>query len=156
MVAIRENLIITTSEVEYAIKKLKPSYTGGTNYIPNIVYKKLAFYIVPQMVQLYNYIIEFQSIPLAWKLSKVVPTFKKGDRHDIKNYQPKSLIPVICKIFEKIIKNRLLDFINGKTSLLSRNMAFVQAPQQLQIIFSTNIIIRRIWKIYLFIFIYKV
>ena len=37
------------------------------------------------------------------KMAKIVPIFKKGDRHHIKNYRPISLLTSISKVFEKAV-----------------------------------------------------
>ena len=34
--------------------------------------------------------------PDEWKLSKVVPLFKQGNRSDLNNYRPISVIPVVA------------------------------------------------------------
>ena len=35
-----------------------------------------------------------------WKSSKVVPVFKQGDRIDLDNNRPTSVIPVVAKVFD--------------------------------------------------------
>ena len=41
--------------------------------------------------------------PTDWKCSKVIPLFKKEERRDLNNYLPISIIPVVAKVFERII-----------------------------------------------------
>lgn len=50
------------------------------------------------------------SLPGCWKEALVTPVFKKGDKHDPNNYRPISLIPIISKICEKIIHEKILHF----------------------------------------------
>ena len=52
-------------------------------------------------------ILSTATYPDIWKLDKVIPIFKKGDKQLIGNYRPISLLPLCGKIFEKIILNNL-------------------------------------------------
>ena len=47
-------------------------------------------------------------------MSKVVPIFKSGDKTDINNYRPISLLPVIAKVFERLLYNRVQTFIEKR------------------------------------------
>ena len=42
-----------------------------------------------------------------WKCARVTPLFKEGDRDDLNNYRPISVIPVVAKVFEKIVYDHL-------------------------------------------------
>ena len=42
-----------------------------------------------------------------------MPVFKKGDIEDPSNYRPISLLPAVSKVIEKLVKIRLLKFLNG-------------------------------------------
>ena len=37
--------------------------------------------------------------PTEWKSPKVIPLFKKGERSDLNNYRPISIIPVVAEVF---------------------------------------------------------
>ena len=50
--------------------------------------------------------------PDAFKLSKVIPLFKKGDSSLLVNYRPISLLPTISKIFEKVIHDQLYEYFD--------------------------------------------
>jgi hypothetical protein len=41
----------------------------------------------------------------------VKPLYKKGDRHDIQNYRPISIISVFPKLLERLMFNRLIPFL---------------------------------------------
>jgi hypothetical protein len=45
--------------------------------------------------------------PMRLKYSQINPIFKKGDKTDVANYRPISLLTSFSKIFEKVIYNRL-------------------------------------------------
>ena len=39
------------------------------------------------------------------------PVYKKGDKYDMKNYRPISIIPVFAKLLESLIYNRIMSFL---------------------------------------------
>ena len=54
------------------------------------------------------------------KIAKVIPIFKNGDPHLINNYRPISMLPALSKILEKLVCNRLNNFL-AKHDLLYHN-----------------------------------
>ena len=57
-------------------------------------------------------------VPAVWKMSLVVPLFKKSSHADPRNYRPVSLTSVCCKVMEKLVVLQLRDFLedNGLLS----------------------------------------
>ena len=50
--------------------------------------------------------------PDFWKISLVVPTFKDvGEMSTAKNYCHVSLLSVVSKVLEKLVNNRILDYL---------------------------------------------
>ena len=58
--------------------------------------------------------------PDEWKVAKVVPLHKGGDRTRITNYRPISLLPLPGKILEKIMHEKLLNYVE-RYNLLNPN-----------------------------------
>ena len=48
--------------------------------------------------------------PRELKLADIVPTFKKEDQNDKANYRPISLLPLISKLYEKVLYQQIEDF----------------------------------------------
>ena len=46
-------------------------------------------------------------IPGDWKSANVVPIIKKGSKGDKNNYRPVSLISIVCKLLESIIRDQV-------------------------------------------------
>ena len=55
-----------------------------------------------------------------WKKAWVVPIYKSENRKKCENYRPISILPIICKIFERSVFNQLYEFLNSN-SLLSKH-----------------------------------
>ena len=59
-------------------------------------------------------------VPDDLKIARVIPLFKSGDSSLFSNYRPVSVLPAFSKILEKVIYNRLLQYLT-KHNILSDN-----------------------------------
>ena len=50
-------------------------------------------------------------LPLEWKMHRIIPIFKSGDRSLVNNYRPISLLYIISKVLEKIVYNYIIGFL---------------------------------------------
>ena len=62
--------------------------------------------------------------PNELKLAKVIPIFKNGDKQDISNYRPISILSFFSKIFEKTMYNHLINFIDKNKILYKYQFGF--------------------------------
>ena len=65
------------------------------------------------------------TFPNNEKKSNVVPIHKKGDKQLLQNYRPVSLLPVCSKIFERIVFNPMLEFLEKIIFSIHTNRDFV-------------------------------
>ena len=88
--------------------------------VPAKLLKLIPHKIVDIIVNLCNQCLMDGCFPKVFKIAKVIPLFKKGDREKIDNYRPISILPTLSKILEKIIFNRFYSFLNTK-GFISKN-----------------------------------
>ena len=62
--------------------------------------------------------------PKVLKLRSITPVFKKGDSRFFDNYRPVSTLPIFGKIFEKVIYNRLYDFLSSMNVIYDQQFGF--------------------------------
>ena len=55
---------------------------------------------------------------------KVSPLFKNGERKDVNNYRPISVLPSIVRVFKRIIYKQLFDFFNSNKLLSTKQWGF--------------------------------
>ena len=68
------------TDVIKLIRKLDNNSAAGVDGITSIMLKNTATSVSPLPTHLFNLSISTGSVPSAWKLSRVIPTFKLGDR----------------------------------------------------------------------------
>ena len=69
--------------------------------IPSKLLKMAASIVTPSLTAIFTKSIITGIYPTEWKMARVTPVFKKGEKSDLNNYRPISDIPVVSKVFEK-------------------------------------------------------
>jgi len=101
------------TDIKHAIDDLKRSRAQGHDEIPGCVVKDLKDIVAMPLCWLFNIIIITTGcIPKAWKISKIIPVFKKGNRSKIENYQPISNNSSLSKVFEKCLIKKLFNTLS--------------------------------------------
>jgi len=99
------------------IKSLKNKNSSGYDCLSNRMLKHEPHAFARLIVDLINESITSGNFPDCLKTAKVIPIYKKGDRTNLNNYRPISLLPVLSKVFEKVVNSQLngiidVDFID--------------------------------------------
>ena len=50
--------------------------------------------------------------PSRWKVAKVTPIYKDGDKSDVNNYRPISVLPILSKILERAVHDQLYNYLS--------------------------------------------
>ena len=100
------------SEIIDSLRDLDPKKSCGYDMITNRVLRETSFIIAPYLIKLFNNCIEKAVFPDCFKIAKVTPLFKGGDKHDPNSYRPISLLPCLGKLLEKLLSKRFISFLN--------------------------------------------
>jgi len=100
-------------EILKAIEGFQPKKSSGPDEVPLLIIKQFKNILVPHLQQLFQLITEKVRFPRIWKIARLKPVFKKGDKMDVNNYRPISNLCSVSKVFEKCILNRLPADIDG-------------------------------------------
>ena len=65
--------------------------------------------------------------PNKWKVAKILPLFKGGDRENVNNYRPVLLLPLPGKMFEKMVHKRISLFWDDNKFLSKNQGGFQEA-----------------------------
>ena len=86
--------------------------------------KKIIPHILTPLRHICNTSLEQGIFPDEMKIARIIPLFKSGDKQNVSNYRPISLLPQFSKILEKIFNNRLMNFLNSNNLLYLRQYGF--------------------------------
>ena len=108
------NFKICHHVVRKLLTSLNQNKSHGPDGINGKILKNCAVSIAYPLSLLFNLSFNTGHIPSEWKLANIVPVHKKGDKSAIENYRPISLTCLIMKIFEKCIRNELMNLCQEK------------------------------------------
>jgi hypothetical protein len=81
-------VLVSNSDVQNAIKRLRPSKSVGLDGIPCFVIKGCSEMFVPVLRFIFNLSLSQNTFPNVWKQAAIVPVFKKGKTSSVGNYRP--------------------------------------------------------------------
>ena len=99
------------------LNKLNKSKRAGLDKLSSRLIRECADLISPYVSIIFNCCLTIGIFPDDWKLVKVTPIFKQGDRSDMSNYRPISFISATAKVLERIIYNQLSSYLSENTIL---------------------------------------
>jgi len=96
------------------IIKLSNSKSAGFDNIGPKLIKDVSSIIHDPLVHIFN--MSLQNGCVSDKL-KVIPVFKKGDRSQLTNYRPISLLSIFDKLLEKLMYSKLISYLDQNNIL---------------------------------------
>ena len=103
---------ISSQDVLDVCEKFTPkTSTDPSGFQQNIVLQD-ACIMAPVLAHLVNCSQKSGIFPENGKIARIIPVYKnKGGKHMYENYRPISLLPIFSKIMEKLIYNKVFDFL---------------------------------------------
>ena len=115
---------INSTHVLDVVKKLKPKTSSGHDEIPTKIIKESINSFLDPITHIINLSLSTGIIPKQLKKAKVIPIYKAASPDQLKNYRPISLLPSFSKIFEKIMFNKIMSFLNSQKILYKHQYGF--------------------------------
>ena len=110
-------------EISKAVNKLKPNGKGSKT-ISTMVLKDNSNKLADILMHVLNICVAEGYFPEELKTGCITPIYKNGPKNDVKNYRPVCSLSPFSKILEKIIYNRMIEFIDQNEILSSNQFGF--------------------------------
>ena len=114
---------VNPSEVTDIIDLFKNKATLDTKIEPLKIASSCENFTVA-LTKIINSSFEQGIFPQALKTAKVVPIHKGGSKTDVSNYRPISLLSSFSKVYEKLMHNRVLQFLDAHDILCENQYGF--------------------------------
>lgn len=100
--------LVTIAEVAEEINFLNSKKAPGFDMITGTILKKLPRKGLVKLTTLINASVRLKHVPNSWKVSEIIMLPKPGkDHRSMESYRPIALLPIMSKLFEKLILKRL-------------------------------------------------
>ena len=111
-------------KIRSSVGKLNNSKSFGDDNISSFFLKLALPYIAKSLLKIFNTSLETGKFPDPWKTARVAPIFKDGDKSLRSNYRPISVLPVVSRLFEKLVFNQLYKYLDSNGLLSNVQSGF--------------------------------
>ena len=102
---------VTFEEVLKLLQQLSPSKACGVDGLTAHLIKACGDTIIPPLLHIFNISLKYLIFPNIWKIAWVTALHKEGQHSDANNYRPILVLPILSKIFERIVHDRVYEFV---------------------------------------------
>ena len=102
---------ITADDVSDVLRLIDTTKACGPDFISPKLLREGGPSLSHHLANLFNNSLNESTFPSDWKLANVIPVYKKGDKTDVANYRPISLLSCIGKVFERCVFKHLHNYI---------------------------------------------
>jgi len=110
-------------EILKITKKLKLGSPGLDDLNPKVIKQTISLLVHP-LSHIFNLSLQSGIVPSKLKIAKVSPIYKKDDPFQFSNYRPISVLPCLSKILERLVYNRLYNYLTHHHLLLDNQFGF--------------------------------
>ena len=114
---------VTEGEVIICLSKLKNSSPGPDTLHPQLI-KDNYHSLVKPIRHFINLSLHQGIVPDQLKKANVSPIHKGGDTESVNNYRPISVLNSLSKILERMVYNRLIEYLNSHSILSNSQFGF--------------------------------
>ena len=124
---LNENMGDVSADIDEVTKLCNNISTTKSSAIKDIasrVIKAAFLWDIGKFTDILNLSLLTNIVPDSWKVATVIPIPKEGKSSDVNNLRPISLLPVQGKILEKIVNDRLTNYLEQHNLLDSKQGGF--------------------------------
>ena len=103
---------------------LSSTTATGLDKIPRKVLRAAASTFAPSFTYIFNNSILTYCFPFDWKMARLLPVYKKGQRSLPEIYRPISILPAVSNLMERIIYDQLYRYFNENSILSKQQFGF--------------------------------
>ena len=114
----------SADDIISAIDEISQNSASGPDKFPAAILKQCKNELAAPLQHLWRMSLDHSKIPEEHLQQVITPIFKKGNRSLPENYRPVSLTSHIIKVFERVLRNKIVDHIESNNLIVDQQHGF--------------------------------
>ena len=119
-----EDIEFDEEDIIKAINSMPNHSAPGPDKFPSILLKQCKNELATPLYILWRKSLDTGQVPKILKQQSIVPIYKKGSKAKPENYRPVSLTSHILKLFERVLRAKIVEFIETENKLSNEQYGF--------------------------------
>ena len=120
-----DSIVFTEEIIHEKLSQLNPNKSLGPDGWHPYFLQQLANELKRPLYILFGKSLKENAVPIDWLRACITAIHKKGAKDVLSNYRPISLTSVICKVFESIIKDFIIEHLKKNMLIADEQHGFV-------------------------------
>jgi len=121
-----EHVVVKKGDVLEILKNMRTDKSPGPDGIYPRLLREARHEIAAPLAMIFASSLSTGVIPDDWRVANVVPLFKKGNRDNPGNYRPVSLTSVVGKLLERILRDRIYEYLEKHNLIRDSQQGFMR------------------------------
>lgn len=131
---------VDEQEMRVAMQHTRADLRGSPTEVPSRLLKLSNETLASPLAHIYNLSVTAGHFPVALKASRLIPLYKgKGARDDLNNYRPIALVSYLSKVFERLAKGQMEQYLERRGFFSRSQFGFRRAR-------STELALTHLWQ----------
>ena len=115
---------VTQDDVRKTAGRMRKTTSMGRDDVPADLFFIALPFMLPAVTHILNLSLIQSTFPSKWKISKICPLHKGGDKNEPKQFRPVALLPIMGRLLEKIVCDQVMKYLQENDLFHSQNHGY--------------------------------
>lgn len=119
-----KDIDFSEEDIVNAINLIPSNAAAGPDKFPAIILKECKKQLAKPLYLIWRLSLDTGQVPSVYLKQTIIPVFKKGSKSNPENYRPVSLTSHLIKVFERVLRSKIVEFIESNKFLSPEQHGF--------------------------------
>ena len=119
------DITFTEKDIVDSINTIPTHSAAGPDKMPSMILKNCKEELAKPLYKIWRKSLNTGEIPQLYKVQSIVPIFKKGSKASPSNYRPVSLTSQVIKVFERVLRIKIVEYLEENNILTKHQYGFL-------------------------------